>query len=59
VPDEVYAQARKHFDEQQLMKLTLQVVAINGWNRFCISFNAEPGTYKAGSLRTAGVAQTA
>jgi alkylhydroperoxidase family enzyme len=50
VPDEVYAQAREHFDEQQLMKLTLQVVAINGWNRFCISFNATPGTYVAGSL---------
>jgi AhpD family alkylhydroperoxidase len=51
VPDEVYAQAREHFDEQQLMKLTLQIVAINGWNRFCIPFNAEPGTYVAGSLR--------
>ena len=59
VPDEVYAQAREHFDEQQLMKLTLQIVAINGWNRFCISFNAEPGTYKAGSLSKAGVAHTA
>ena len=51
VPDDVYAQAREHFDEQQLMKLTLQVVAINGWNRFCISFNATPGTYVPGSLR--------
>jgi AhpD family alkylhydroperoxidase len=58
VPDEVYAQAREHFDEQQLMKLTLQIVAINGWNRFCISFKAEPGTYKAGSLRKAGAAQS-
>jgi AhpD family alkylhydroperoxidase len=57
VPDEVYAQARKHFDDQQLMKLTLQVVAINGWNRFCIAFNATPGTYVAGSLRKSGVAQ--
>jgi AhpD family alkylhydroperoxidase len=57
VPDDVYAEARKHFDEQELMKLTLQVVAINGWNRFCISFNATPGTYVAGSLRKAGIAQ--
>ncbi|HKU16823.1 MAG TPA: carboxymuconolactone decarboxylase family protein [Steroidobacteraceae bacterium] len=55
VPEEVYQQARQHFDEQQLMKLTLQVVAINGWNRFCISFNATPGTYVAGSLhKTSG-----
>ena len=58
VPDDVYAQAREHFDEQQLMKLTLQVVAINGWNRFCISFNATPGTYVPGSLRKGGVAQS-
>jgi alkylhydroperoxidase family enzyme len=58
VPNEVYEQAREHFDEQQLMKLTLLVVAINGWNRFCISFNAEPGTYKAGSLRKTGIARS-
>ena len=57
VPDDVYQQAREHFDEQQLMKLTLQVVAINGWNRFCISFNATPGTYVPGSLRKTGIAQ--
>ena len=57
VPEDVYAQAREHFNEQELMKLTLQVVAINGWNRFCIAFNATPGTYVPGSLRKAGVAQ--
>ena len=50
VPDEVYAQAREHFDEQQLMKLTLAVVGINGWNRFNIAFNNPPGTYRAGSM---------
>ena len=54
VPEEVYQQTRKHFDEQQLMKLTLQVVAINGWNRFCISLNATPGTYVPGSWHKAG-----
>ena len=57
VPEDVYAQAREHFNEQELMKLTLQIVAINGWNRFCIAFNATPGTYVPGSLRKAGVAQ--
>ena len=41
------------------MKLTLLVVGINGWNRFCISFNATPGTYVAGSLRKSGMAQAA
>ncbi|HKS55274.1 MAG TPA: carboxymuconolactone decarboxylase family protein [Steroidobacteraceae bacterium] len=57
VPDAVYQQVREHFDEQQLMKLTLQIVAINGWNRFCISFNATPGTYVPGSWRKTGVAE--
>jgi AhpD family alkylhydroperoxidase len=51
VSDEVYAQAREHFDEHQLMSLTLAVVGINGWNRFNIAFNNTPGTYKAGSMR--------
>jgi AhpD family alkylhydroperoxidase len=59
VPEDVYQQAREHFDEQQLMKLTLQDVAINGWNRFCISFNATPGTYVAGSLHKAGASRQA
>lgn len=59
VPEDVYTQAREHFNEHELMKLTLQVVAINGWNRFCIAFNATPGTYVPGSLRKAGVAQAA
>jgi AhpD family alkylhydroperoxidase len=59
VPQDVYSQAREHFDEQQLMKLTLAVVAINGWNRFNIAFNNTPGTYKAGSLRKTSVARQA
>ena len=42
VPDEVYEEARKHFNETELVNLTLAVVAINGWNRFSISFRAMP-----------------
>lgn len=49
-PDHVYAQAREHFSEDDLVRLTLAVVAINGWNRFAIAFRATPGTYVAGSL---------
>ena len=47
VPDEVYEQARAQFGEQELVNLTLAVVAINGWNRLAISFRAVPGSYKA------------
>lgn len=46
VPDEVFARARKQFSEEELVKLTLAVVAINGWNRLCISFRNEPGRYQ-------------
>lgn len=45
VPDEVYEQVRPHFTEEELVDLTLVIVAINGWNRFAISFRSEPGKY--------------
>ena len=45
VPDEVYAQARESFDETEIVKLTLAIVVINGWNRLSISFRAVPGEY--------------
>ncbi len=46
VPDEVYEEARRHFNEQELADLSLAVVAINGWNRLSIAFRTEPGTYQ-------------
>lgn len=46
VPDEVYEPVRQQFNEQELADLTLAVVAINGWNRFAISFRTVPGTYQ-------------
>jgi len=47
VPDEVYEQARAQFSEQELVNLTMAVVAINGWNRLAISFRSVPGSYQA------------
>jgi AhpD family alkylhydroperoxidase len=46
VPDEVYEQARAQFGEEELVNLTLAVVAINGWNRLSIAFRVEPGSYQ-------------
>ena len=40
VPDDVYEQARRQFDEKALVDLTLAIVAINGWNRLSVSFRA-------------------
>jgi len=51
VPDDVYEQARAQFDEEELMRLTLAIIAINGWNRFNIAYQQPAGTYKAGSLK--------
>src|SRR5262245_48032993 len=48
VPDAVYASAREHFSEEELVNLALAVVAINGWNRLSIAFRAEPGKYRPG-----------
>ncbi len=50
VPDEVYDEARRQFSEQELVSLSLAVVAINGWNRLSIGFRAEAGTYRAGAV---------
>ena len=45
-PDAEYEAARAHFSEQELVDLTLAVIAINGWNRFAIGFRAVPGSYQ-------------
>ena len=46
VPDELYERVRKHFSEEELINLSLAIVAINGWNRLAISFRSVPGTYQ-------------
>jgi len=48
VPDAVYATAREHFSEEELVSLALAVIAINGWNRLSIAFRAEAGQYRPG-----------
>ncbi len=47
VPDEVYELAREHFNENELVDLTLAIVAINGWNRLSVAFRTVPGTYQS------------
>ncbi|HET9919023.1 MAG TPA: carboxymuconolactone decarboxylase family protein [Ktedonobacteraceae bacterium] len=46
VPNAVYEEVRQYLSEEELVNLTLAVVAINGWNRFAISFRTVPGTYQ-------------
>lgn len=46
VPDHVYQQARQQFSDEELVKLTMAVVAINGWNRLEVSFRGIAGPYE-------------
>ncbi len=46
VPDDVYEEARRLFNERELVDLTLAIVAINGWNRLAVAFRTVPGSYK-------------
>jgi AhpD family alkylhydroperoxidase len=52
VPDDVFAQARAEFSEEDLVKLTIAIVAINGANRINIAFRTVPGNYQV-PVRTA------
>lgn len=45
VPDEVFSRARAHFEEHELVELTLAIATINAWNRFGVAFRAVAGTY--------------
>ena len=46
VPDDVHERVAKHFNQKDLLALTLAIVAINGWNRLAISSRTEAGTYQ-------------
>jgi AhpD family alkylhydroperoxidase len=46
VPDSLYAATREHFNVEEIVALTMAIIAINGWNRLAISFRTVPGSYK-------------
>ena len=56
VPDDIFEAAREHFSEQELVDLTLAVVAINAWNRISIAFRAEAGSYRVPGRAARGAA---
>ena len=41
-PDDVYEALKAQFSEEEQVKLTLLIVAINGWNRIQVGFRAVP-----------------
>jgi alkylhydroperoxidase family enzyme len=48
VPDEIYEEARKQFTEEELIDLTMGVIAINSFNRINVAFRTPAGAYEVG-----------
>jgi AhpD family alkylhydroperoxidase len=46
VPDHVFAAVREHFSEEEVVNLSLAVVAITGWNQLNVAFRTEAGNYQ-------------
>jgi len=46
VPDELYEEVRKHFNDKEAADLTFVAATINTWNRLLISARVIPGTYE-------------
>lgn len=46
VPDAVFEEVKKFFNDKELADLTLAVTAINSWNRLSIAARTVPGTYQ-------------
>jgi AhpD family alkylhydroperoxidase len=44
-PDEVYAEVQSCFSAEEIVALTLAIVAINGWNRFAVGLRSQVGSY--------------
>ncbi len=45
IPDDVYQNARAHFNDKELVNLTMATIAINGLNWLAVSFNTPAGSY--------------
>ena len=55
VSDELYARMKEQFSDEELAKLTLAIVQINGWNRLAISMRAPAGSYQPARTHPAAV----
>ena len=45
VPDDIWEQASRHYDEQALASLIIEIAAINVWNRFNVTTRQPAGTW--------------
>jgi AhpD family alkylhydroperoxidase len=56
VPDDVWAEAEKHFEEPELAQLLCAIAATNTWNRLQIATRALPGNYTPAAREAAEAA---
>jgi AhpD family alkylhydroperoxidase len=47
VPDDVWAEAAKHYDDRQLAALVVAIASINTWNRLNVATRAVAGSHAA------------
>lgn len=50
VPDEIWEQASRHYDEQALASLVIEIALINVWNRINVTVR-QPARSRNGSRR--------
>jgi len=48
VPDDVYADVKQQFSKEEIVDLTMGVIAINSYNRINIPFKVQGGSYQPG-----------
>lgn len=51
VPDNLFDELKKYFTTEEIVELTLAIVAINGWNRLAVGFRSEVGNYVSNNLK--------
>jgi len=52
VPDDVFAEVKEHFTDEEIVALTMAVVVINGWNRIAVALRQPVGTHVPPKKRT-------
>ena len=57
VSDGVFEEVRRHFSDEEVVNLSMAVVAINSWNRLLTAFRAVPGEYQPAPRNTSATAQ--
>ncbi len=53
-PDAAYERVAAAFSQEEIVALTLAIVAINGWNRFAVGLRSPVGAYQPAPGRSGG-----